>query len=92
VFNGSRLHGEPVVKNVTITLDENTAAWVRVAAAREDKSVSRYIAELLEKRMRESRDYANAMRRFLERRPTGINAAGSKLPARDELHDRAGLR
>lgn len=80
------------MKNVTITLDEKTAAWVRVSAAREDKSVSRYIAEMLEKRMRESRDYANAMRRFLDRQPAHINTTGSKLPAREEIHERSGLR
>ncbi len=80
------------MKNVTITLDEKTAAWVRVSAAREDKSVSRYIAEMLERRMRESRDYANAMRRFLDRQPTHINTTGSKLPTREELHERPGLR
>lgn len=80
------------MKNITITLDEKTAAWVRVAAAREDMSVSRFIAGMLERRMRESRDYANAMRRFLARPPTRINAAGSVLPTRDELHERADLR
>lgn len=80
------------MKNVIITLDEKTAAWVLVAAAREDKSVSRYIAEMLEKRMRESRDYANAMRRFFDRPPSRINKTGSKLPARDALHDRTDLR
>ncbi|HMM52832.1 MAG: hypothetical protein DWB43_14395 [Lautropia sp.] len=80
------------MKNITITLDEKTAAWVRVAAAREDMSVSRFIAGMLERRMRESRDYANAMRRFLARGPTRINAAGSRLPTRDELHERADLR
>lgn len=80
------------MKNVTITLDEKTAAWVRVSAAREDKSVSRYIGELLEKRMRESRDYANATRRYLDRQPSRINEKRSKLPTRDELHDRSDLR
>lgn len=84
--------GKTALKNVTITLDEKTAAWVRVSAAREDKSVSRYIAGMLEQRMRASRDYANAMRRFLDRKPARIGAAGSKLPARDELHERADLR
>ena len=29
------------MKNVTITLDENLAAWVRVEAAKAGKSVSR---------------------------------------------------
>jgi hypothetical protein len=80
------------MKNVTITLDEKTAAWVRVSAAREDKSVSRYVAEMLERRMRESRDYANAMRRFLDREPSRINAAQSPLPTRDEVHERTDLR
>ena len=80
------------MKNVTITLEEKTAAWVRVSAAREDKSVSRYIAEMLEKRMRESRDYANAMRRFLDRQPSRINETKARLPKRDELHDRSHLR
>lgn len=80
------------MKNVTITLEEKTAAWVRVSAAREDKSVSRYIAEMLEKRMRESRDYANAMRRFLDREPSRINAARSRLPTRDEVHERTDFR
>lgn len=80
------------MKNVTITLDKETAAWVRVAAAREDKSVSRFIADLLGERMRASRDYADAMRRFLGRRPSVLNAEGAALPTRDELHERADLR
>lgn len=80
------------MKNVTITLDEKTAAWVRVAAAREGKSVSRYIADVLKKRMHESRDYANAMRRFFERPPSRINKNGSKLPACNALHGRTDLR
>lgn len=79
------------MKNVTITLDEEVAAWVRVAPARADRSVSRYIAETLEKRMREAGDYASARRRFLSRPATCINETGSRLPARDELHDRAAL-
>jgi hypothetical protein len=80
------------MKNVTITLDEKTAAWVRVAAAREDLSVSRYIAGMLETRMRDSRDYANAMRRFLDRQPAHLDRTRSKRPTRDELHERADLR
>ena len=80
------------MKNVTITLDEKTAARVRVAAAREDQSVSRYIAGMLEKRMRDSRDYANAMRRFLDRQPVHLDRTRSKRPTRDELHERTALR
>jgi len=80
------------MKNITITLDENTASWVRIAAARHDSSVSRYIAEMLEAKMRESNDYANARRRFFERGPSMINDPRSALPGRESLHDRSDLR
>lgn len=35
------------MKNVTITLPENVAAWARVEAAKAGKSLSRFIADLL---------------------------------------------
>jgi len=34
------------MKNVTITLDEETAAWARVHAAKQNMSVSRMIGEM----------------------------------------------
>jgi hypothetical protein len=42
------------MKNVTVTLPEDLAIRARVAAARENKSLSRYIADLLEERCRAS--------------------------------------
>jgi hypothetical protein len=80
------------MKNVTITLDEKTATWVRVYAARHDTSVSRLIGEMLQQRMRESREYDEAMRRFLAKAPVRLKRAGARYPSRDELHDRARLR
>lgn len=35
------------MRNVTISLDEEVARWVRVAAAEHDLSVSRYVGEIL---------------------------------------------
>ncbi|MCU0897241.1 MAG: CopG family transcriptional regulator [Burkholderiales bacterium] len=80
------------MKNITVTLDEQTAAWVRVHAAGRNMSVSRLVGELLHRRMREVREYDEAMRRFLERPPVRLKRAGRRYPGRDELHDRAGLR
>jgi hypothetical protein len=80
------------MKNVTITLDEQTAAWARVYAAQRDMSVSRMIAELLRRRMREVREYDEAMRRFLAKRPVKLGRAGQRYAAREELHDRPRLR
>ncbi len=44
------------VRNVAISLDEETARWARVEAARSHTGVSRWIGELLEERRRDSFD------------------------------------
>ena len=80
------------MKNVTITLDEQTATWARVYAARRDMSMSRMIGDMLRRRMQEVREYDEAMRRFLAKRPVKLGRAGRRYPTRDERHDRARLR
>lgn len=80
------------MKNITVTLDEKTAAWVRVHAAERGKSVSRFIGEMLQERMRELRDYDQAMRRYLAMKPLKFRWAEGRKPERGELHDRTGLR
>lgn len=80
------------VKNVTITLDEKTAAWIRVYAARHNKSVSRIVGEMLRDHMRERREYEQAMHRFLSKPPVAFKWKGGRPPARDELHQRNALR
>jgi len=80
------------MKNVTITLDEETATWVRVYAAERNTSVSRIVGEMLERQMREGNEYAEAMHRFLARKPVRLKRAGKRYATRADLHDRAGLR
>ena len=80
------------MKNITITLDEQTAAWARNHAAQRDMSLSRFIGELLEQTMRESRDYRRAMRSYLSRQPARLKKDGARYPRRDELYDRNRLR
>ena len=80
------------MKNVTITLDEVTAGWARVHAAQRNISMSRFVGELLEQNMRQSREYDEAMRRFLARRPVRLKREGERYPKREETHDRPGLR
>ena len=80
------------MKNVTITLDEETAGWARVYAAQNDMSVSRLVGEMLAKRMQEVSEYDRAKRAWLARSPTKLGRAGKPYPQRDELHDRARLR
>jgi len=80
------------MKNITITLDEKTAAWVRIYAARQSKSVSRLLGEILQQRMHELRGYDDAMRRYLAKKPICFEWDKGQRPTREELHDRADLR
>lgn len=80
------------MKNITITLDEETAAWVRVQAAERGSSVSRLVGELLRGQMAEARAYDEAMQRFLARPPARLKRRGTEYPTRDALHDRPDLR
>jgi hypothetical protein len=80
------------MKNITITLDEKTAIWARKEAARRDRSLSRFIGDLLERTMRESREYERAMRQYLSREPVPLKRGRGRYPSRDELHDRSRIR
>jgi hypothetical protein len=80
------------MKNITITLDEKTAAWVRIYAAQQGTSVSRLLGEMLQQRMRELRDYDDAMRRYLARAPFKFDWIGGQRPTREELNERASFR
>lgn len=54
-----------LMKNITITMDDAVAEWVRVEAARRNTSVSRLLGEWLGEKMRQEDAYAQAMREAL---------------------------
>ena len=80
------------LRNITVTLDEETARWARVEAAKQDKSVSRLIGDLLRERMEDDRRYEAARARYLSQEPGLHRRPAERYPARDELHERARLR
>jgi plasmid stability protein len=80
------------MKNITITLDQETANWVRVHAAEQNKSVSRLVGEILQTRMRDRRDYQRAMKRYLAKPPFDLTGEPEKYPSREELYDRIRIR
>lgn len=80
------------MKNVTVTLPEEVAAWLRVRAAEDGRSVSRWLAELLEGIRRGEIEYDLAMERLLARKPRRLNWVDGRWPTREESHDRTGLR
>ncbi len=78
------------LRNVTLTLEESVARWARIEAARNDISVSRFLADILKERMNENDEYEAAKRRALARKPF-LRSDGRYL-SREEVHDRARLR
>lgn len=86
----TELRIKPALRNITITLEEDLARWARIEAAREDTSVSQFLAELLRQRMREQDSYEQSMRRFLARKP--FPKTDGKYPKREEIYSRARVR
>ena len=84
------LRNKPLLRNITITLEEDLARWTRIEAAREDTSVSQFLAELLRQRRRENNDYERAKLEALAR-PPFLNTDGKYL-SREEVHERSRFR
>lgn len=80
------------MKNVTITLSDNVAKWARVRAAEQDKSLSRFLADLLAAEMGRTVAYEEAMRSYLSQKPYLLRKRGGKYPRRAELYDRPRVR
>lgn len=80
------------MRNVTISLNEEVARWVRIEAARRETSVSRLVGELLKELMSAKGSYDEARRQFFSVQPRPLGAEGERLPTREEIHDRESLR
>jgi len=76
-----------VLKNVTITLSEETAHWARKKAAEENTSVSKLVGRMLEEQMRRTDDYWRAYARWKKIGPIpGMDA--SERGSRESIHER----
>jgi hypothetical protein len=80
---------DPVLKNVTITLDPEVAHWARKKAADENTSVSKLVSRLLEKEMRASDAYWRAYEEWKSLpHDLGGSIDASQRFTRDEAHER----
>jgi len=80
------------LKNITITLDEETAARARVRAAHQKMSLSRYVGELLRLELGHADEYEKAMQAWFAAKPFPLKGAPQRYPKREELYDRPVLR
>lgn len=80
------------MKNVTVTLDEDTAEKARVQAAERKMSLSRYIGEVLRKELGQDDAYEAAYRDWRNCKPFPLKGPPQPYPKREELYDRPVLR
>lgn len=76
------------MKNVTITMPEQTLAKVRVEAAKAGKSVSKFISDLAEARVLPSEDPRAALAIFLSGPLLDLTDENGNAPTRDQIYDR----
>lgn len=85
------------LKNITITMEDAVADWVRVEAAKRNVSISRLIGDWIAEEMRRQDAYEQAKRAALKFETWGDSTSKAAIcgasPARDEQYDRpAGIR
>jgi len=76
------------MKDLTISLKDEVAKWLRIHAAKEGKSASGVLAELISSLMQREESYQSAMAKFLLSPITPLKSTSEKYPNREELHDR----
>lgn len=80
------------MRNITITLDNETATQAKVRAAERGMSLSRYVGELLRRELRNGDIYDAAYRSWRAGKPFPLSGAARALPTREEVYDRPVLR
>ena len=74
------------MKSVTGLLPEDAAAWLRVRAARDGRSVSRWLADLPADMRHLDDEYD------LTGKPRPLRSVDERKPTRNELRERSGIR
>jgi hypothetical protein len=75
-----------VLKNLTITVEEDAIRWARRKAAEENTSVSKLVGRMLEDKMRQTDEYWAAYERLKQIAPIPGLAAGRL--SREEANER----
>lgn len=76
------------MKNLTLALPDETYQSLRVAAAQEGKSMSRFVGDLVARRISRPMNKVEAMRRFLEAPDWDLTDENGNAPTRDQIYDR----
>jgi hypothetical protein len=76
-----------VLKNLTITAEEEVLQWAKHEAIEKGVSVSKFVGQILNEEMRHKDSYSKAFERWKQRKPVpGVDA--SQRWSREEVHER----
>ena len=82
------IHREDPMANITLPVDDDLLREAKILAAQQGTSVSRLVAEQLEKLVQRDAHYGAARRRALKRLAIGYDLGWEPPRSRDELHER----
>ena len=80
------------MKNISITLPEEIALWLRAQATENGRSLSQWLTDLFERMRRQDDEYEAAMECALAIQPEELNEGKVPYPSRSTHYDRADLR
>lgn len=76
------------MKNITISLEDALAKWVRIFAAQHELSISKMIANLLREKMLGGSSYEKAKNDFLKKPAKTLRSSVKQAyPKRSELYE-----
>jgi hypothetical protein len=75
-------------RNLTLQLDEETVHQAKILAARRSTSLSRLVADEIERLIDEDNEYRSARQRAVDHLEDAFHLGGAAPPARESLHDR----
>jgi len=78
----------PAAQNLTVRLDKSVVRKARVLAAQRGVSISRLVADTIERLTQEEEAYERAMRGALDDLDDGLSLDGPPYLTRDEAHAR----
>ena len=77
-----------MLKNVTITVEEDALRWARKQAAEENTSVSKLVGRMLEDKMRRTDGYWAAYEKWKSLEPLSIPGLAADRLTREEANER----
>ena len=75
-------------RNLTLQLEDETVRKAKILAARRATSVSRLLADEIERLVAQDDTYRSAHQAALAHLERGFHLGGGPLPGRDSLHER----